>query len=102
MIEFLLWNDAVIVAGLVHCKKWEYLRDLAGQAPSPRVLHFGRIGINPQHIAIARLSEQIDQVSGATANDQDLRVAIGGDMWQVIGPIVRTEGLIAAIDVCGS
>src|SRR5450432_2781606 len=99
MIEFLFGNDAVIVAGLVRRKKWKYLRDLAGQAPTSRVLHFGRIGINPQHIAVARLGEQIDQVSGATANDQDLRVATGGNMWQVIGPIVRTEGLISAIDV---
>src|ERR1700722_12589581 len=102
MIELLFRNDAVISGGWVSCQKREYLRDLAGQAPAPRVLHFGRIGIDAQHIAVAYLSEQIDQVSGAAADDQDLRVAVGGNMRQVIGPIVRTEGLIAAIDVSRS
>src|ERR1700674_421420 len=102
MIEFLFRNDAVIVAGLVRRKKWKYLRNLAGQAPPSRVLHFGRIRINTHHLPVARLSEQIDQVSGATADDQDLRVATSGDMRQVVGPVISAEGLIAAVDVSRS
>src|SRR3984957_18876009 len=102
MIEFLFRNDAVIVAGLVRRKEWKYLRNLAGQAPASRVLHFGRIRIDTQHLPVARLSEQIDQVSGATADDQDLRVATGGDMRQVVSPVIRAEGLIAAVDVSRS
>ena len=100
VVQLLLGDDHVV--GLdVLLEERERLAGLAGEAAPLGVGDLGGVGIDAGDVAVALLVQEVDEVAGAAAHDQDARVPVRRQVRQVVAAVVGGELGVAALDVLG-